>query len=282
MPPVTGRTYDDLFPLMPWEEVMMMELKGKVAFVTGGGTDIGEACAIRLAREGARVAVMARTAEDLDETVRKIDRAGGEGLAISGDVSSASDLQDAYSQIIEQWARLDIVVANAGINGVWAPIEQLGVDEWDETLAINLRGTFMTIKFAVPLLRERGGAIVVVSSINGNRVFSSPGAVAYGCSKAGQLVITKFMAIGLGQYGIRVNCICPGRIDTDIEENTERRNPDQARPPIEFPEGDIPLTGDASGSAAQVAALAWFLASDAADHITGTEVYIDGAQSLMK
>lgn len=260
-----------------------MHLKGRVAFITGGGSGIGKAAAVKLAEHGAKVAVLSRTEEQLKETVDEIKGKGGEALYVQGDVGDASQLETAFDKVIKEWGRLDILLANAGINGAWAPIDELEVEEFDNTIAINLRGTFLSIKFAAPLMKKSGGgAIVVVSSINGTRVFTSPGAVAYGTSKAGQVAITQFMALELAQHKIRVNAVCPGRITTEIEEETERRNPEKTHPPVEYPKGKIPLTGDEPGTAMQVADLINFLVSDESKHITGTLVYIDGGQSLLQ
>jgi NAD(P)-dependent dehydrogenase (short-subunit alcohol dehydrogenase family) len=118
--------------------------------------------------------------------------------------------------------------------------------------------------------------------VNGTRMFSNTGATAYAVSKGGQVVLTKMLAVELAKYKIRVNVICPGAIDTDIEENTEQENLEDIRLPVEFPKGMIPLTGKEPGTSMQVAELALFLASDASSHITGTEMWIDGGQSLLQ
>ncbi len=106
-------------------------------------------------------------------------------------------MQNAVQQIIDEWGRLDIVVANAGINGVWTSLEELTAEEWDTTLAVNLKGTFLTVKYAVPYLKKQGGAVVVVSSVNGTRMFSNTGATAYACSKAGQARLYQNGGIGI-------------------------------------------------------------------------------------
>jgi len=260
-----------------------MRLENKVALITGGGSGIGEAAAVLFAREGARVAILGRTREKLEETVKRITDAGGEALAVQGDVSKYPDMERVVGEVVEKWGRLDVVFANAGINGVWAPIDELKPEEWEKTIAINLTGTFFTIKAAVPALRKQGGgSVIVTSSINGTRVFSNSGASAYSSTKAGQVALTQMLALELAKDRIRVNVICPGAIETEIEESTERRDLDKAKEPVEFPEGDLPLTDGKPGKAEQVAKLALFLASDDADHITGTPVWIDGGQSLLK
>lgn len=259
-----------------------MELQGRVAVVTGGGSGIGEAAAMLFAQEGAKVVVVARTKEDLDRVVADIERGGGEALAVPGDVSNAEDMQRVYRETEERWGRLDIVFAHAGVNGVWAPVEEITPDEWAKTIAINLNGTFHTVKYAVPLLKRQGGSVIITSSVNGTRIFRNAGASAYSSSKAGQIAFMKMIALELAQYRIRVNAICPGAIDTNVEEHTERRNTERAEEPARYPEGSIPLTGGKPGSAEQVAQLVLFLASDRSDHITGTPVWIDGGQSLLE
>src|SRR5262249_48486477 len=173
----------------------------------------------------------------------------------------------AIQQIADQWQRLDVVFANAGINGVWASLEELTPEEWDETLDINLKGTFLTVKYAPPLLKQRGGSVIVTSSVNGTRMFSNTGATAYACSKAAQVAFTKMVALELAKDRIRVNVICPGAIVSEIRDNTELRNLKGLRPPVQFPEGQVPLTSGKPGTSEQVAQLVLFLASDASRHI---------------
>jgi NAD(P)-dependent dehydrogenase (short-subunit alcohol dehydrogenase family) len=257
-----------------------MQLGGKVALVTGAGSGIGKASAVLLGEEGAKVACLSRTREELEATVREIGTQGGEGMVVTGDVSSAEDMERAVREVVERWGRLDVVFANAGVNGVWAPIEELDPEEFRKTLEINLTGTFLTLKYAVPHLKKQGGSVIVNASVNGTRVFSNSGATAYASSKAGQVALTKMLALELARDRVRVNVICPGAIDTEIDENTERRDIEELGVPTEFPEGPHPLEGK-PGTSQQVARLVLFLASDASDHITGTEVWIDGGESLL-
>jgi NAD(P)-dependent dehydrogenase (short-subunit alcohol dehydrogenase family) len=258
-----------------------MQLKDRVALVTGAGEGIGRASALLLAAEGARIAALGRTQEPLDEVVAEIEGNGGEATAVCADIAYPDRVQRAVGEIIDRWGRLDVVFANAGINGLWAPIEEIEPDDWDQTLDVNLKGTFLTLKYAVPHLKKQGGSIIVTSSVNGTRMFSNTGATAYATSKAGQVALTKMLALELAPSRVRANVICPGAIDTSIDENTEKRNLAKIRTPVEFPETKVPLRGE-PGTAAQVARLVLFLASDASDHITGTEVWIDGAQSLLQ
>jgi NAD(P)-dependent dehydrogenase (short-subunit alcohol dehydrogenase family) len=258
-----------------------MELTEKVALVTGAGSGIGAAAARRFARAGARVALVGRTRAELDAAATEIARAGGEARVAVADVADDAAMRRAADETAAAWGRLDVVVANAGVNGVWAPIEELGADEFEATLRTNLVGTFVTIKHAVPHLKRQGGSVIVTASVNGTRIFSNTGATAYSASKAGQVAMTKMLAVELAKHRIRVNVVCPGAIETAIDENTERRNLEAAKEPVEFPEGKIPLTDGRPGRSEDVAELMLFLASDASRHVTGTEVWIDGAESLL-
>jgi NAD(P)-dependent dehydrogenase (short-subunit alcohol dehydrogenase family) len=259
-----------------------MEFQGKVALVTGAGSGIGKAAAIRLAEGGASVVAISRTLEEVEATRDEIVAKGGEALAVDADISDEADMAKVIDATIGAYKRLDIVVANAGVNGVWAPIEELKPEEWNHTMGVNLRGTYLTLHMAVPHLKKAGGSIVIVSSINGNRTFTSPGATAYSATKAAQVAMAKQLALELGPDRIRVNAVCPGAIDTEISDNSQVRNADESEIPAEFPEGDIPLTGGKPGTSRDVADVIAFLASDAARHVTGVPIYVDGGQSLLR
>ena len=258
-----------------------MDLKNSVALVTGAGSGIGKGAAIRLAREGAKVGVLSRTDVQIPDVVREIRDAGGEAMPLIADVSKSDQLQSAIAELAEAYGGIQVVVANAGVNGLWAPIEQISEEDWDYTMDINLKGTFMTIKYALPWLRQSGGAIAVVASVNGTRIFSNTGATAYACSKGGQVIMTKMLAPELAHDNVRINVICPGSIRTEISDNTVISNQDIVWP-VTFEKGQIPLTRDQPGTIEQCADLIHFLVSDASAHITGTELWIDGAQSLIK
>jgi NAD(P)-dependent dehydrogenase (short-subunit alcohol dehydrogenase family) len=259
-----------------------MRLKGKTALITGAGSGIGKATALLFAKEGARIAALERDEKDSNETITEIKKIGGEAVAVVADISNAEEMGVALEKTIESFNRLDIVFANAGINGVWAPIDEITPEEWDKTIETNLRGTFLTAKYAIPHLRKQGGSIIITSSINGTRIFSNAGATAYSCTKAAQVAFAKMTALELAKHKIRVNVVCPGAIETNIEESGETRNVEKAKEPAEYPEGTTPLTDGKPGTAEQVAELVLFLASDASSHITGTEIYIDGGNSLLQ
>jgi NAD(P)-dependent dehydrogenase (short-subunit alcohol dehydrogenase family) len=190
---------------------MSMNLEGKVALVTGAGSGLGKAAALRAGASRSQSSPRwVHTKDEPEKTVDKIVAAGGQAIAVEADISRPEELQTAVSQIDKEWKRLDVVFANAGINGVWAPIEELTADEWANTLTVNLTGTFLTVKYAMPLLKARGGSVIITSSMNGTRIFSNAGASAYSSSKAGQVAFTKMAALELAKHKIRVNVICPG------------------------------------------------------------------------
>lgn len=259
-----------------------MQLEGKVAVITGAGSGIGRAAALLLAKEGAKVGAIDRTPEESQETIDKIQQDGGTAITTKADISQPEQMQQAMHTIADNFGRIDVVFANAGINGVWASLEDLSPEEWDKTLNTNLKGTFLTVKYALPYLKQRGGSVIITSSVNGTRIFSNTGATAYSCSKAAQVAFTKMAALELAEHEIRVNVICPGAIDTNISESTEQRDLEEIKEPVKFPEGKIPLTDGKPGTSEQVAQLVLFLASHASSHITGTEVWIDGGESLLQ
>lgn len=258
----------------------MMRFEGKVCLVTGAGSGIGRRTAELLAAEGARVGVLSRTLEEVEEAVAEIRSAGGEAIALCADVSDSRGVRGAVEELARAYGHINVVFANAGVNGVWGPIEEIEDDEWDETVAINLRGTFLTLKHTIPHLKRQGGAIVINSSINGTRVFSNTGATAYAATKAAQVAMMKMLALELASSNVRVNAVCPGAIDTAIEDNTEERDRDELGVPVEFPAGWHPLRGK-PGTAEHVARAVLFLCSPEAEHITGTELWIDGGESLI-
>jgi len=256
-------------------------MQGKKILVTGAGSGLGKAAALLLAAEGAQLALLGRTPEQLEETAAAVAALGGTAITLVADIADLPQMQSAFADIEKSFGSLDGVFANAGVNGTWAPIDDLSYDEWNETIRINLGGTFLTLNLAVPLMKKRGGSIVITSSINGTRTFTNGGASAYSTSKAGQLALGQMAALELARYRIRVNVVCPGAIESEISDNTKRRNVRRASVRASFPDGRVPLTKGEPGSAGDVARLVRFLLSDDAAHISGTPIWIDGAQSLL-
>ena len=259
-------------------------LAGKVALVTGTGSGIGKATAKLFAYAGARVAGLTRSKDEAEATCVEIRNTGGEAIGLVADISDSAQLAQGMQAIERAWGRLDIVVANAGINGLWASIDEFPEEEWEKVFDVNLKGTFLTVKHALPLLKANadGGSIVIVASVNGTRIFSNTGATAYATTKAGQLAFARMIALELAKHRIRVNTVCPGSIETNIDENTQRQDLGKIREPVIFPKGHVPLTSGRPGTAGQVAELIWFLCSGVSTHITGAEVFIDGAESLLQ
>ncbi|PAD40324.1 SDR family NAD(P)-dependent oxidoreductase [Terribacillus sp. 7520-G] len=257
-------------------------LDGKTAVVTGAGSGIGKAAARMLAENGVRVGLFDMDTSALEQTAAEIAKAGGSAMAAKVDVTDSSQLKQGYRQVLDAFGRLDIVFANAGINGMLSPIEHLSDEDWDKTLGTNAKGTFLTVKFAIPHMKERGGSIIITSSINGNRTFSGFGMSAYSASKAAQTAFGKMAALELSAYRIRVNIVCPGGIETNIDERTKKDEEHLAEITIPkiFPEGQHPLKGR-PGKPEDVASIVCFLASDASGHMSGSVLYADGAETLL-
>jgi NAD(P)-dependent dehydrogenase (short-subunit alcohol dehydrogenase family) len=259
---------------------MSQPLEGKTAFITGAASGIGEATARRFAQEGASV-ILADVADELGERVSdEIEQGGGNALYVHCDVNDADSVRQALDKAATRWGRLDIVFANAGIAGVWAPLEDMQPDEWEKTLRTNLEGTFLTLHFAIPHLKASGGSIIVTSSVSGNRTFGQPGAAAYSTSKAGLVALTKMAALELARYGIRVNAVCPGGVPTRIQENLEARNTEEIPLKVEMPDGN-PALHHGVGQPEDIADVCLFLASDLSRHVSGVEIYVDGGSSLL-
>ena len=256
----------------------MAMLEGKVAFITGGASGIGLGTAKRFAQEGARVVLadLAEQEEEGQKAVREIEAAGDKALFVACDVSQAASVQEVIERTVRDYEKLDIVFANAGINGVWTPLDELTPEEWDHTINTNLRGTFLTLHFAIPpLKRAGGGSVIITSSVNGNRTFSNPGASAYSTSKAGQVALMKMAALELGRHNIRVNAVCPGAIETNIGDRTEQRDTEKIGIRVEMPQGS-PALHEGQGEPIDVADTCLFLASDLSRHVSGVEIYVDG------
>lgn len=257
-----------------------LELSGRAALVTGASSGIGRATALLFAQEGAFVGLLGRDRSALQEVQGEVEKLGGKGFVLVADITQADQVAAAVEQFVSAAGRLDVVFANAGINGVWAPLHEIQPEEWRRTIDVNLNGTFYTVRYAVPHLK-RGSSVVVCSSVNGTRIFSNPGATAYACSKGAQAVMVKMLAVELGRRGIRVNAVCPGFTDTDIQEKTETRDLEELDGFAQFPEGVIPLTGKEPAKPKQIAEVVLFLASDRSNHVNGTEIWVDGGESLV-
>ena len=251
---------------------MSGRIEGKIALVVGAAQGIGEAIAKRFVEEGAKVVI----ADVLDE----VGQATAErlsGIYVHTDISDFEAAKVAVKVAVQYYGTLDIIVQNAGIYP-WTLIENTPPEEWDQVCAVNLKGTFQTVRASIPTLKAAGaGSVILISSLVGNRVFNMAGASAYAASKAGIVAFGKASALELAKDNIRVNVICPGAFKTNIQGRTICRNRENLTPRVTYPEGTVPLNTDERRNPEKVAQLVWFLASDMANYITGTEVYIDGA-----
>ncbi|KMY45191.1 3-ketoacyl-ACP reductase [Bacillus sp. FJAT-27916] len=254
----------------------------KVAIVTGGGSGIGAAAAKKLADSGVHVCLLDINYSGAASVRSSIEQSGGGACIYEVDVRDENQIKEAVNDIVEKYGRLDILFCNAGINGTLSSIEHLDVADWDRTIETNLRSTFLFVKYSIPHMKESGGgSIIITSSINGNRRFAGFGMAAYSTSKAAQIGFMKMAALELARYKIRVNAICPGAIETNIDDSTDKsESVKEIEIPIEYPEGMQPLA-NGPGQPEQVASLVAFLASDEASHISGTEIYVDGTESLL-
>jgi len=249
--------------------------------VTGAGSGIGAASALALAKEGADLILIDRNKAAVDSTSEQIAALGRDATACICDVADEARMKEYCEDARQRFGSLDIVLANAGINGTWAPIDDITPDEWDLTVRINLRGTYLTLHHAVPLMKEKGGSIIITSSMIGTRIFNIGGATAYAATKAAQLAMGQTLALELARYKIRVNVICPGQIDTAIGGTTIVRGRERTGVPVKHPEGTIPLTGGEPPGPEEIAKMVVFLGSDDSKHITGSPIWIDGGQSLV-
>jgi NAD(P)-dependent dehydrogenase (short-subunit alcohol dehydrogenase family) len=275
----------------------MGRVENRVALVTGGGSGIGAAACRTLAREGAAVAVVDYRLDPAEAVASEIRDGGGKAIAVQADVRKEPDMQAAVGRAADELGGLHVVFANAGINGMQCPIEEMTLEEWYATIDTNLTGTFLTIKHSIPHLRAAGGgSVIVTASVNGFKLFSAAGYSAYSTSKAGQVAYAKMAAQELARWDIRVNVICPGAIKTNISERTSQRNLEKVRWDVRMPgrgwgqsmedeAGTLqrfpPLYGR-SAEASEVADLVLFLASDESKYVTGAEILIDAGLTLLR
>ena len=261
---------------------MNTDLTGKVAFVTGGGSGIGAATSRTVAAAGAAVAIVDFRLEAAQAVAAEIVTAGGRALPIAADVRDEAAVAAAVNEAVAEFGGLHLVFANAGINGMRTPIEEMSLDEWHATLDTNLTGTFLTTKQTIPHLRAAGGgAIVITASVNGTRQFSIPGFSAYATSKAGQATFARMAATELARWNIRVNTILPGMIRTNIGERTYQRNLEAITYDVKMPAAFPPL-GARAADPAEVADAVLYLFSDASRYVTGTELLIDAGLTLLR
>ena len=249
----------------------MTRLAGQVALITGGGTGIGRAIALAFSREGAAVAVAGRRVEKLQAVVAEIEKTGGQGLAVACDVAEAKDAERAVQEAAGRFGRLNVLVNNAGVLSV-TTVAGTSEEEWDRVMRINLKGPFLMSRAALPEFRKAGGgAIVNIGSVLG--LIAMKDRAAYCASKGGVTMLTKAMALDHGHEGIRVNCICPSLVETELVQDLFFAN-EQAR---QARLATIPL--GRAGRPEDVAEMAVYLASKESSWMTGAALPLDGGLS---
>ena len=245
-----------------------MRLEGRVALVTGAGAGIGAATALRLAQEGAVLAVLDREADGVQTTVEAVRAAGGAALGLVGDVSDRASLEQVVRQVVAERGRLDILINNAGINRD-AMAARMTEEQWDAVLDVNLKGTFICCQAAFPIMREQNeGCVVNTASIAAE---GNIGQANYAASKAGVIGLTRTLALEWARYGIRVNGVAPGGTDTRMTAGI----PEQIREQVL---SRIPLKRFARPE--EIAAVHAFLVSDDASYITGQVIFADGGVTV--
>ncbi len=244
--------------------------------ITGGGSGLGQAAAHLFAQEGAQVVVV-----DIDDrggsgTVASIQAQGGDSIFVKTDVSSSAQVQSMVHQTLEKFGRLDILITSAGIIRL-AKTAALSEEDWDSQIDINLKGTFLCAKHCIPaMIQSGGGSIITLGSAIGLHPVEKN--AAYGSSKAAVTYLTKLIALEYGENGIRVNCVCPGEIDTPMLRNSiEKDEPD---PEKEHRAVIAKTVLKRLGTPQEVAQAMLFLVSPEASYITGTIVVIDGGRLL--
>ncbi|HLW71713.1 MAG TPA: SDR family oxidoreductase, partial [Candidatus Binataceae bacterium] len=248
----------------------MGRLENKVAVITGAASGMGRATAIRFAGEGAAIVIADLNEEGGEAAVRQCRENGGRAVFQKTDVSNEAAIQAAIARALSEFGRLDITFNNAGLGGALGRLEDTTVENWDRTFAVLLRSVFLGIKHSIPAMRQAGGgSIISTASIAG--ILGQAGPLVYSVAKAGVIHLTKCAAVELGKDRIRVNCICPGGINTPLLQKHIPGGEPVARQILEVMQ---PLARAGAGN--DIAGMALYLASDDAEWVTGTAMVVDG------
>lgn len=249
----------------------MNRFQDKVAMVTGSAHGIGRATALRLASEGAHVAVLDVRQADGERVARECGSAGGQGQYYRCDVTDPSEVSAVVNRVAADLGTIDVLHANAGRLRAGTVLET-DLDEWSRILTVNVTGMYLVIKAAVPVMRHDGGAIVTTGSISG--MFGEPALTAYTASKAAVVNLTRSLAIDFASSGIRVNCVCPGWVDTGFNDPQFEHDQMTAGDIAALIERTVPM--GRQGEPEEMAAAVAFLASADASYITGQTLIVDG------
>jgi NAD(P)-dependent dehydrogenase (short-subunit alcohol dehydrogenase family) len=249
---------------------MRRRLEGRVALVTGAGHGIGRATALRLGEEGARVAVVDLDGERADETAALVGEDGGDGAAWAADVADPERVATVVAAVVARWGRIDILHSNAGVLLPGSALDQT-LEDWDRTFAVNVRATFLVARAVLPVMREAGGgAIVNTASTAG--LLGEAGIAAYCASKGAVVNLTRQLAVDFARDGIRVNCVCPGWIDSGFNVPILEGVSDEEL--AEAIHRSVPM--GRQGVPEEIAAVVAFLVSDDAAYVTGQALAVDG------
>ena len=247
-----------------------MRLENKIAIITGAGSGMGRAASLLFAKEGAKIAAIDINVEAAEDTAKQIKSAAGNAFAMRGDVSLSADTDAMVAETIKRFGVPNILYNNAGIEGEGNFTAQLSEEAFDRVIAINLRGVWLGMKYALPeMIKRGGGSVISTASIAG--IIGLKGSVAYSAAKAGVIGMTRVIAMEYGRYNIRANCICPGGVDTPIihnfgpPEDADWKLIERLMSPIGF------------AYPHEVAGAFAYLGSSEADYITGAILSIDGA-----
>ncbi len=251
-----------------------MKLKDKVAIITGSAKGIGKGCALVFAEEGANVVIVDIDVKAGEQTVSEIVERNGKAIFIKTDLRSSEEVQSMIGSVLNTYGQIDILFNNAGYH-YSKNIEVTSEEEWDFIINTNLRSVFLCSKYSIPHLRKTKGCIINMSSMVG--LIGQSNAGAYSASKGGIVAMTKGMALDFAKDGIRVNCICPGWVETPLVEDWFNQQPDPQKAK-EYIYSVHPLNRIASSE--EIGKAAAFLASSEASFITGVAMPVDGAVSL--
>ena len=246
-----------------------MKLSGKIALVTGGSRGIGFSTGKILSENGATVVITGKDTERLEKAAKKIPNS----IAIVADIRNTNDVKNVVSKTIEKFGRLDILVNNAGIFPKIKKLHEIDEDEWNEVLDVNLTGQFRFTKEAIPHLQKTSGSIINISSDAGLKAYQGFNADAYSASKAALIILTKCWALEYSKNKIRVNCICPGVVDTDMTKPFLKTQTDKEFMDNEHPLGRI-------GQPEEIAKAIMYFVSDDASWTTGAVLTVDGGESI--